>query len=289
MLNCSKTAVFLLILLAISCAPKKKEVKIEKNKSLFEKGLVVATIKGKKIEEASGLVTSAINPGMFWTHNDSGADAELFLIDQEGNIHLKVFLAGAQSIDWEDIARHGTDLYIADMGDNDAKREYITIYKIKEPQWDSLQTQLTLDSFEQMSLQYAEGARDAESLLFDHRTEELIIVTKREKNCHVYAFPFEPNIDPISITSKGTLPATLFTAGDIHPSTGEILLKNYKKIYYWGASEKPAVLRIAEGPDYTLPYKEEPQGEAIAWTDEGFVTLSERKDKKQKFYFYERK
>ncbi len=94
MLNYSKTAVFLLILLAISCTPKKKEAKIEKNKSLFEKGLVVATIKGKKIEEASGLVTSAINPGMFWTHNDSGADAELFLIDQEGNIHLKVFLAG---------------------------------------------------------------------------------------------------------------------------------------------------------------------------------------------------
>ena len=190
MLNYSKTAVFLLILLAISCTPKKKEVKIEKNKSLFEKGLVVATIKGKKIEEASGLVTSAINPGMFWTHNDSGADAELFLIDQEGNIHLKVFLSGAESFDWEDIARHGADLYIADMGDNDAKREHIIIYKIKEPRWDSLQTQLTLDSFEQMSLQYAEGARDAESLLFDHRTQELIIVTKREKNCHVYAVPF---------------------------------------------------------------------------------------------------
>ena len=49
MLNYSKTSVFLLILLAISCTPKKKEVKIEKNKSLFEKGLVVATIKGKKI------------------------------------------------------------------------------------------------------------------------------------------------------------------------------------------------------------------------------------------------
>ena len=62
MLNCSKTAVFLLILLAISCTPKKKEVKIEKNKSLFEKGLVVATIKGKKIEEASGLVTSCHKP-----------------------------------------------------------------------------------------------------------------------------------------------------------------------------------------------------------------------------------
>ena len=51
MLNCSKTAVFLLILLAISCTPKKKEVKIEKNKSLFEKGLVVATIKGKKLRK----------------------------------------------------------------------------------------------------------------------------------------------------------------------------------------------------------------------------------------------
>ena len=90
------------------------------------------------------------------------------------------------------------------------------------------------------------------------------------------------------ISEKNTIfnPNTPYATSKL---SAEILLKNYKKIYYWGASEKPAVVRIAAGPDYTLPYKEEPQGEAIAWTDEGFVTLSERKDKKQKFYFYERK
>ena len=289
MFNYSKTAIFLLLFLPISCNPKKKESKIEKNESLFEKGRIISTFKGKKIKEASGLVSSTINAGMFWTHNDSGADAELFLIDQEGTVHLKVILFGAKSVDWEDIAIHESNLFIADIGDNNAKRAYITIYKIKEPRWDSIQTQLTLDSFEQMSLKYAEGPRDAESLLFDHHTQELIIVTKREKNCHLYSFPFKANSDPISIISKGTLPMTLFTAGDIHPFTGEILLKNYKKIYYWGSSESPAVVRIAAGPDYTLPYKEEPQGEAIAWTNEGFVTLSERKEKKQKFYFYARK
>ena len=70
------------------------------------------TVKGKKIEEASGLVTSSINPGMFWTHNDSGADAELFLIDQEGNIHLKIFLAGAESFDWEDILTSTTRIVV---------------------------------------------------------------------------------------------------------------------------------------------------------------------------------
>ena len=289
MFNYSKTAIFLLLFLPISCNTKKKESKIEKNKSLFKKGRIIATIKGKKIREASGLVSSSLNPDMFWTHNDSGADAELFLIDQGGNIHLKVILSGAKSLDWEDIAIHGSNLFVADIGDNNAKRTEITIYKLKEPKWDSLETQLTLNSFEQMSLKYAEGPRDAESLLFDHHTQELIIVTKREKNCHLYSFPFEANLNPISIISKGTLPTTLFTAGDIHPSTGEILLKNYKKIYYWGSSESPAVVRIAAGPDYTLPYKEEPQGEAIAWTNEGFVTLSERKEKKQKFYFYARK
>ena len=289
MLNYSKTEIFLIILLSINCNPKKKHSQFEKNNSLFEKGYVMATVKGKKIKEASGLVSSNINPGMFWTHNDSGANAELFLIDQEGKIHLKVILSGTKSFDWEDIAIHRSNLFVADIGDNDAKREYIIIYKIKEPKWDSLKTQLVLTSFEQMSLQYAEGAKDAESLLFDHRSKELIIITKREKNCHIYSFPFEANTDPISIASKGSLPITLFTAGDIHPTTGEILLKNYKKIYYWGSSEKPAVVRIAAGPDYTLPYKEEPQGEAIAWTNDGFVTLSERKEKKQKFYFYARK
>ena len=166
MFNYSKTAIFLLLFLPISCNTKKKESKIEKNKSLFEKGRIIATIKGKKIKEASGLVSSTINPGMFWTHNDSGADAELFLIDQEGTVHLKVILFGAKSLDWEDIAIHGSNLFIADIGDNNATRAEITIYKIKEPKWDSVKTQLTLNSFEQMSLKYAEGPRDAESLLF---------------------------------------------------------------------------------------------------------------------------
>jgi hypothetical protein len=102
--------------------------------SAKEKGIVDI-----KLEEASGLVASAAHPGYFWTHNDSGNGAELFLIDSTANIAATMPLAAVRNRDWEDITLgpgpdpDKTYVYVGDIGDNKAQYPYKIIYRLEEP------------------------------------------------------------------------------------------------------------------------------------------------------------
>src|SRR5690606_27133660 len=88
-------------------------------------------------KETSGLARSSIDPDVFWTHNDRGNDPVLFAIGSDGALRARVTVTGASLIDWEDIERgpcgDGRCLFIADIGDNSANRESITIYEVAEP------------------------------------------------------------------------------------------------------------------------------------------------------------
>ena len=78
------------------------------------------------VPEASGI---AVAGGALWTHNDS-AGPVLFRLDASGRA-TSVAVAGAEVRDREDLAAAAcgaaTCLYIADIGDNRASRERITI------------------------------------------------------------------------------------------------------------------------------------------------------------------
>lgn len=84
-----------------------------------------------EITEASGLPSSHRNPGVFWTHNDSGDLNRVFALDDHGG-HLGTYtIAGTTNRDWEDIATGpGPDpgrsyLFIGEIGDNNAVHETI--------------------------------------------------------------------------------------------------------------------------------------------------------------------
>jgi hypothetical protein len=102
--------------------------------SAKEKGIVDI-----KLEEASGLVASAAHPGYFWTHNDSGNGAQLFLIDSTANIAATMPLGAVRNRDWEDITLgpgpdpDKTYVYVGDIGDNKAQYPYKIIYRLEEP------------------------------------------------------------------------------------------------------------------------------------------------------------
>ncbi len=76
------------------------------------------------LEESSGLAESRTRPGVYWSHNDSGNGAELFLVAIDGRNLGRVKVEGATNHDWEDMAAGrcpggtGECLYIADTGDN---------------------------------------------------------------------------------------------------------------------------------------------------------------------------
>ena len=283
---------FCLALLGWACghAPDQRNQEVPLEEDLFFGGKKISFIEDRRLEEASGLESSETNPGMLWSHNDSGDEARIFLVDTSGVIVLEVKLAGIESFDWEDMTLGNGFIYIADIGDNEAVRKEVYIHRIAEPVFDGADT-LTVpkEQVATMTIQYEEGPRDAETLLFDPVNEQLLIVTKREANCLVYGFPFQDSTGPIRLKSAGTLPLTKFTAGDIH-TNGEILLKNYEAVFYWETGEEPAIHRILEGPAYRIPYAVEPQGEAICWSPGGsFFTLSEFNENTRQFIYYYRR
>src|SRR4029453_18052009 len=57
------------------------------------------------VTEASGLANSGNNPGIYWTHNDSGDSARFFAVDgSTGGVAAAYELVGASAVDWEDMA-----------------------------------------------------------------------------------------------------------------------------------------------------------------------------------------
>ena len=88
------------------------------------------------IDESSGLVASRTNPGLYWTHNDSGDGPNIYALDERGAHRGTWRVKGASAQDWEDIAagrgpQAGVSYpYIGDIGDNEARRSEIIVYRV---------------------------------------------------------------------------------------------------------------------------------------------------------------
>ena len=68
-------------------------------------------------------------------------------------------------------------LYIGDIGDNSKNREYISVYRVQEPK--VLDTILNTTNWNVFHYKYSDGKKhNAESMLIDAVSRELIIVTK---------------------------------------------------------------------------------------------------------------
>jgi hypothetical protein len=141
------------------------------------------------LPEASGLAVSRAG-GRLWSHNDSGTPV-LYALDAKGKMAGQVRIEGATVEDWEALAigpcPAGSCLYIADIGDNDAARSMITIYRLAEPTDAGAAAKVT-DVFQAA---YPDGAHDAEALLVSPEGA-LFIVTKGDTGpVALYKFPRE--------------------------------------------------------------------------------------------------
>ena len=286
---------FVLLLLA-SCTTKKASSGLSQE---FLKGKRLAELTGKKLDEVSGLASSINNPGLLWAHNDSGNDAEIFLIDQKLDIKQTYILQDIKNRDWEDIAvGPGPDstknyIYVAEIGDNDASSQLKYIYRFEEPILDSTEGKIPVTIFDTITFQLSGSRKDTEALLIDPQTKDLYIISKREEPVHIYQLKYPHAIgDTLTAVQVGSLPLTQIVAGNISVDGTEILMKNYNHIYYWkNASYKPVLELLKEIPQ-EIPYEAEPQGESIAWAIDksGFYTISEKnKEKKSYLYFYQRR
>lgn len=264
----------------------------EQASELFKPGESRGVNKNKGLEETSGLIASQKFPGFLWAHNDSGHDPELFLLDSTAETRA-TFRVAANNRDWEDIARLSIEstsmLFIGDIGDNNRKHGLKIIYCIPEPQrLDSLTELVPADT---LFLELSGGYRDMEALMADPVTKHLYLISKREDAVKVYEVAYPYPADTVTLDPLLELPVTQITAADISPDGSEILVKNYREIFYWKRQPGQTVLQALMAPPTRLQYTPEPQGESIAWAlnGTGYFTLSENaKGERGRLYFYRR-
>ena len=243
------------------------------------------------LPEGSGIATSRANAGIVWSHNDSGGQPEVFAIgEDDGADRGRWKLAGATAVDWEDIARGpgpgGVDmLYLADIGDNLAARASVTVYRAREPRVGPGKAGGTIDGVEALTLRYADGPHDAEALLADPVSGDLVIVTKTADGTSG-AYPIPRGAAPgrtITLQRAASVAVPkgeLVTSGDVSPDGSLVALRTYRTVLVWDRAEGRSVAQALTGHPCEAPAPSERQGEALAFMPdgEGYVTLSEGKN-----------
>ena len=252
----------------------------------------IATLKDASISESSGIVASRTNPGAYWTHNDDGTF--IYAFDTRGE-SLGVFrVSGARALDWEDIAigpgpqPDKSYLYIGDIGDNNAARSEIVVYRLPEPTPSAETSKQTkarpglTEPAEAIRLRYPDGKFDAEVLLVHPATGNIYIVTKvavRDPVVYEAAAPLDTGkvitmrrIGEIHVPS---LFGGVLTGGSISPDGRRVAFCDYFQGY--------EVVLPANSSDFNDIWKEKmtgfdlgkrEQGEAITYRLDGKALLA---------------
>jgi hypothetical protein len=246
------------------------------------------------IKESSGIVASRSNPGMYWTHNDSGDGPFLYAFDESGRRRGIWRVSGAKARDWEALAagpgpeRTKTYLYIGDIGNNSGRRTELIVYRLPEPAITDVELNSSkskpavTETAEVFRLRYPGESHDAEALLVHPRTGDLFIVTKEVWGSpHVYFVPAPlaagegatlRSIGEVSIPSVfgGTI-----TDGAISPDGSRLVLCDYLRAYESVLAKPGAEFNsIWKQPFTSITLGSRKQGEAITYRLDGKALIA---------------
>lgn len=221
------------------------------------------------IPESSGLAVSRRNPGLLWSHNDSGNAAVLFALDTAGRVRGRVSVP-IRTRDWEDISAarcpSGDCLYIADIGDNKATRRQVQIYRVSEPAAGDSST-ASPDVF---NATYADGPHNAEAMFV---VDMNLFVITRDRTGIVYraTMPTSGGGDLIFQPVAQLGLAAVTDAEAFRDGASVVVRTSHEAVLYRTAD----LIRGNNRPYFRIPIDgfREPQGEGIA-IDGGMLYLS---------------
>ena len=261
---------------------------------------VAGELENDNIDEASGLAHSRRAPGLLWTHNDSGSRARLYAIDATGRQIGRIRLEDADNVDWEDLAASGSGdeaiLVAADIGDNDARRRYLTLYVVEEPDL-VIDDKPELSPARRIDFRYPQGPRDAEALAIDG--DRALILTKRDLPPVLYAVDISASTDEVVaaqlIGPVETLPPPSRrdfemaprnndwywqpTAMDIAPDDSAIVILTYAAVYYYRHTPGEDWYETLSRPPLAYRLGNIRDAEAVAFGADGrsiFLTVEDR-------------
>ncbi|MBN2191852.1 MAG: hypothetical protein JW751_03475 [Polyangiaceae bacterium] len=249
---------------------------------------VFAEIQTTELEELSGLIASRSQPGILYAHPDSANTTHVVAMNDEGKPLADLVFSGTFAWDCEDIATCPIDgtsyLFLGDIGDNAARegtgtpRDDLTIYRFAEPtlsqEEDVGEMDVEWDSF---NLVYPDEPHDAETLMADPVTGDILIVTK-EADGRSQVFRAPGTIEDggtETLEAVATLEledSTYVTAGDISPNGDRVILRTYGSVLLFLRAATWAET-FAASP-IVLSSARESQGEAITFSSDGGAWFS---------------
>jgi len=238
----------------------------------------LATLANPAIDESSGLACSRRKRGLFWTHNDSGDAARIYLFDSKGHDLGSFTLAGVRAWDWEDMAsftwRDKHYLLVGDVGNNGLAAPVQMLHLVEEPPID-LQKGVTVGQVpvvQTIQYSYEDDHRDCEAVAVDPTDRTILLAAKHyDVKCSVYALDWPEN-DPEKVHVArpiATSKVPLVTGMDVSPDGRRAVL-----VTYWNAYE----FERKESEDWAAAFSRDPreirlplriQGESLCYGPDG--------------------
>jgi hypothetical protein len=255
------------------------------------------------LRESSGLAVSRTQPGVLWSHNDSGDGPHLYAIDPSGRLLATIAVANAVAMDWEDMASGPCPaslaatttttttsgcLYLADSGDNDGVRKELTVYVVVEPliaRIDPMPSTVAAQSFR---YRYPDGPDDCEAIVVLPNGD--VVLVSKGRNGTIDFFGMTAARVASALTSGEILTAErwsgtgiepdgaigrLVTGAAVSPDGMTLAVRTYTEVFFYGAVQggregvrwrdlgRPCFVGVAES-----------QGEAIDYLDDQTLLLT---------------
>lgn len=240
-----------------------------------------------QIDESSGLAATS-EPGIFWTHNDSGDAARVFAINTEGELvspHSEgVPVADAENFDWEELASDFRGhLLIGAFGNNANRRKNLSIYQV--PQQDP-RTVITMQPTARWPIAYPDQLEfppaannfDCEAmfvaggdvfLLTKHRADTMTTLYRLDSR-------HENQTNELTLIQRANLRG-MVTAASSWNDGERIAVLTYYGVWLFEPPEQDGA-RMFEGVVRWLPIKAR-QAEAIDFIDrEALIITNEQRD-----------
>jgi hypothetical protein len=240
----------------------------------------VCKMKDNRLGESSGIAASIINKNAFWSHNDSGDSARIFLFNKSCEIIAVVNLKNVKAVDWEDIAsfKKGEDgfVIIADTGDNLHSRKTSVLYIIREPlvtvkpgATEAAVIDVTPEAT--ITFSFEDGPHDCESVAVDPAESTIYLASKARNESKIYSIPIpangekQPSVAKIIATHK--LPYA--TSMDISSDRTHAVILNYQNAFEFSRLKGETWAQAFSREPRMMSVPPRPQGEAICYGTEG--------------------
>ena len=222
----------------------------------------VFTIRSPAIPESSSLAVSTVAPRLVYTTNDSGDAATVYVLrSRDGVLVGRTTLSGVAAVDVEALSA-GADgtLVVADIGDNEAERRNVRLYRIAQPRPGRQRVRPDL-----VIASYADGPRDAESVVYDAASGRVFVVSKELLGGAVYVSPPGTFSRPrVRLRPVASAPAVATDATAL-PRGGFVVIRTYTsatvfRLPGWRPVRRFPLPAQRQGESITAP-----PGDAVVW------------------------